>query len=36
MHANQATTCTRQRGLTLVELCTTCALAAVLVGTVAA
>ena len=35
MHANQATTCTRQRGLTLVELCTTCALAAVLVGTVA-
>jgi len=35
MHANQAPTCTRQRGLTLVELCTTCALAAVLVGTVA-
>jgi type IV fimbrial biogenesis protein FimT len=35
MHANHATTGTRQRGLTLVELCTTCALAAVLVGTAA-
>jgi type IV fimbrial biogenesis protein FimT len=33
MHAIQATIHTRQRGLTLVELCATCAVVAVLVGT---